>query len=286
MAQIPPLAPANILPLTSNSRTWAGGFLLFLPIVPVIATIVCIATYLGMDLKVPVSFFGIGWLDTLFPLLFGTVSTLILWVILSSLFHRYTAVDRVNEQSYTSLLDRFATLRYYIQQNPQGTGEVMQYIEALRTALNQPSSSWVLGKGYVELWALMNSAEEALIPAAPLEKMIAGAVEDEMCLNGSNIANSEDWANKLRIAVNDLDPNAVGYLKPSIAKQTIVQKQKVVATGQGEAGSAPLQASTNGEEDNSASTPQVSTDGQMGSPDPLVPVTANGQNGGSAKSTG
>jgi hypothetical protein len=282
MAQNPPPAPANTLPLRSYSRLWAGGFLLFLPIVPVIATIVCIATYLGMNLKVLVPLFGISWLDTLLPLLVGTVSTGILWVLLSSLFHRYTAVDRINEQSYSSLVDRYTTLNYYVQQNSQGTEEVTKYIEALRSALNQPSSSWVLGKGYVELWALMDSAEEALIPVAPLEKVIAGAVEDEMCLNGSNIANSEDWANKLRIAVNDLDSNAIGYLKPSMAKQAIVQKQIVLAAAQGDAGSAPTLVSTNGQNGNPDPMAPVPANGQNGNPDPMAPVPANGQNGGSA----
>lgn len=62
----------------SKTQTWAGAFLLFLPIVPIIATIICIATYLGLNLKAPVSLTGIGWVDTIIPLLVGIILTLII----------------------------------------------------------------------------------------------------------------------------------------------------------------------------------------------------------------
>ena len=65
------LNPSNtvqsIVANTSKTQTFTGAFLMFLPIVPIIATIICVATYLGMNLKAPAMLFDIGWIDTLFP---------------------------------------------------------------------------------------------------------------------------------------------------------------------------------------------------------------------------
>ncbi len=62
----------------------------------------------------------------------------------------------------------------------------------------------------------MDSAEEALVTVAPLEKVVSDAVYEEMRLNDSQIDNSEEWDNKLRSALKALDPDAVDYLKPAV----------------------------------------------------------------------
>jgi hypothetical protein len=221
----------------SKTQTWAGAFLLFLPIVPIIATIICIATYLGLNLKAPVSLTGIGWVDTIIPLLVGIILTLIIWTLLASLCRRFTAVDRANVKSYYALINHLSTLNYYIDILPADkTKEVMQDRESFCLALKEKSSSRILDNGYIALWDLMNSAEEALITVAPLEKVIADAVYDEMRLNDSKIVNREDWIKKLRSAVKKLDPCAVNYLKPLVTQSPIAsaqQQQQTPATDQG-----------------------------------------------------
>jgi hypothetical protein len=221
----------------SKTQTWAGAFLLFLPIVPIIATIICIATYLGLNLKAPVSLTGIGWVDTIIPLLVGIILTLIIWTLLASLCRRFTAVDRANVKSYYALINHLSTLNYYIDILPADkTKEVMQDRESFCLALKEKSSSRILDNGYIALWDLMNSAEEALITVAPLEKVIADAVYDEMRLNDSKIVNREDWIKKLRSAVKKLDPCAVNYLKPVVTQSPIAsaqQQQQTPATDQG-----------------------------------------------------
>ena len=266
--KVPAITPESN---TNDTRTLTGAFLMSLPIVPIIATIICIATYLGMNLKAPAMLFEIPWLDTLFPLLVGTVSTLILWVILSFLLRRSTAVDRVNEQSYYSLMDHFSTLKYYTEKFPNDTKEVTEYLNSFRLALNQRSSSWVLGNGYIELWDLINSAEEALITSAPFEKVIADAVYDEMRLNDSNITNSEEWANKLRLAVNDLDPNSVSYLKPSLGTQSLT-RAKLQLT--------PI--ASQGGNSTSTSQPPAISQGENTGTTPLTPTSSQGENTGTA----
>ena len=204
-----------------KTQTYTGAFLLLLPIVPVIATVISIATYIGLNLKAPVSLTDIGWVDTLIPLLVGTGSTLILWAILALLCHRYTAVHRANEKSYYALLNHLSSLNYYLDTLPTDkTKEVLQYRDAIYLTLKQPTISWIVGNGYIELWDFMYRAEEALITIAPQEKVIADAVYDEMRLNDSKIVSSEEWVNKLRSAVHVLDPDAVSYLKPALGTQS------------------------------------------------------------------
>ena len=220
-----------------NTRTYAGGLLLFLPVVPIVATIISIATYLALNLKASASLTGFGWLDAVFPLLVGTLSTLLLWALLASVCRRFTAVQRANEKSYYGLLNHLSTLNYYIDTLPDdNTKEVLQYRDAIYLALKRRSTSWVVGNGYIELWDLMDSAEEALIAVAPPGKVIADAVYDEMRLNDSKIVNSEEWANKLRSAVKGLDPAAVSYLKPAVGTQSPIAgaetQQQAPATDQ------------------------------------------------------
>ncbi len=204
-----------------KTQTYAGAFFLLLPIVPVIATVISIATYIGLNLKAPVSLTDIGWVDTLITLLVGTGSTLILWAILALLCHRYTAVHRANEKSYYALLNHLSSLNYYLDTLPTDkTKEVLQYRDAIYLTLKQPTISWIVGNGYIELWDFMYRAEEALITIAPQEKVIADAVYDEMRLNDSKIVSSEEWVNKLRSAVHVLDPDAVSYLKPAVGTQS------------------------------------------------------------------
>jgi len=274
-----------------DTRTYVGGLLMFLPVVPIVATIISIAAYVGSNLKA--SGTSPGWLDALV----GTISTLLLWFLLAFFCRRFTMVRRANEKSYYSLLNHLSTLDYYIDAllsddtkkatldmlhnarikkpgtkfrwlpfvrssealpnqpptpGPSGVPqnqppskdisaldpkqEVLYYRNALYLALMQRSASWVVGNGYIELWDLMDSAEEALITFVPPAKVISDAVYDEMRVNNSKIENSEEWTNKLGSAVKKLDTDAVCYLKPSVGTQSLtegagIQQQAPQATG-------------------------------------------------------
>lgn len=92
--------------------------------------------------------------------------------------------------------------------------EVVYYRDALCTALLQPGTQWILGGGYSQLWDLVNAAEEALFIVTPCQNVIGEAIYDEMRLNDAKIENRDEWTKKLRRAVEDLDHNALYYLKP------------------------------------------------------------------------
>jgi hypothetical protein len=203
-----------------NTATYGGALLILMPVVPIAATIISIVTYVGPNPKALAAITGPAWLESVNPLLVGTLSVLILWFLLAFFFHRFTAVHRANEKSYYALLNHLSTLDYYLATLPDNAKkEVLNYRNAICMGLKQRSTAWVVGNGYVELWDLIDSAEEALITVAPLEKVVSDAVYDEMRLNDSKIDNSEEWDNKLRSAVKALDTGAVDYLKPAVGTQ-------------------------------------------------------------------
>lgn len=238
-----------------DTATYVGALLVLVPVVPIVAAIVSIVIFAGPDSQTSVRVTSHSWLDSITPLLIGTLSALVLWFLFALFFRRFTAVHRANEKSYYALLNHLSALDYYLGILPKGANqsdgsappgsapgqsgtpapsgsvssqppnksidasdpreEVQHYRDAIYLGLMQKSTSWILADGYIKLWDLMDSAEEALITFAPLEEVVSWAIRDEMRLNDSKIANSEEWANKLRLAVKALDPSAVNYLKPA-----------------------------------------------------------------------
>ncbi len=203
-----------------NTATYGGALLILMPVVPIAATIISIVTYVEPNPKSLAAITSSVWLEPVTPLLVGTLSVLILWFLLAFFFRRFTAVHRANEKSFYAFLNHLSTLDYYLATLPdESKKEVLNYRNAIFMLLKQRSTAWVVGNGYVELWDLMDSAEEALITVAPLEKVVSDAVYDEMRLNDSKIDSSEEWDNKLRSAVKALDTGAVDYLKPALGTQ-------------------------------------------------------------------
>ncbi len=253
--------------------SYVGALLVFLPIVPIFATIISIVTFVVSNSQVSTKLTNASLFETVTPLLAGSLSTLLLWLLLAFFFRRFTSVQHANEQSYYALLNHLSSLDYYIDsfltdeakkasidllrrtqpRNPPTTPaelstdasrqslnkgadtpelmqEALNYRNAIYLALMQRSTSWVLGNGYIEVWDLMDSAEEALISFASQAKVIGDAVYDEMRLNDSNIGNSEEWANKLRSAVKALDADAVSYLKPAVGAPSPGQDAQTLST--------------------------------------------------------
>jgi hypothetical protein len=60
---------------------------------------------------------------------------------------------------------------------------------------------WVRNTGYIHLWEETHRAEEALILTTRLERVVAGALNDEIRLQGSNIDNRDMLLAHLRDAV-------------------------------------------------------------------------------------
>ncbi len=279
-----------------DTGTYAGGLFALLPLMPIIATIISIITLVGFKIQAPHGATGISWVEALIPILVGTLSALLLWLLLAFPCRRFTAVDRAHANSYYGLLNHLSSLNASIDavlpedtkketlemlrrmRQPQPSGsktgqaggapplsggsstpplntvsaqDAMQEVSYCRNAiclaLIQRSTSWIVGNGYTQLWDWIDRAEEALIDFAPQEKVVGDAVSDEMRLNDSNIANSEEWTNKLRSAVKMLNPDAVRYLKPAVGTYPLTQ------------GMETLQQASQGKEPSPPPTNQAST---------------------------
>jgi hypothetical protein len=63
---------------------------------------------------------------------------------------------------------------------------------------------WVLGTGFIDLWAHLHSAEEALFLVQPEAEVVGNGATDEMRLKDSGIDNSTDYLDKLRWGVATL----------------------------------------------------------------------------------
>jgi hypothetical protein len=249
-------------PDTSSRRarstgSLAAAFLVTLPIIPVIATLVSIATYISWPRQNLVDA-GTIISPGFAALVAGTYFALMLWFVLAVLLRRSTAVDRANRESYDALCKHLIDLENAIEslfpeerprksdlqepvrlslsdavpqvqsepsQTPAGApGQIgfarqkaLNYLQEIKRGLSQNSTSWVLGSGYSKLWDLVDRAEESLLAFLPIEKVIEGALYDEMRLTQSAIANKDELISKLRTAVSDLDADSLKYFGPSLA---------------------------------------------------------------------
>jgi hypothetical protein len=84
-----------------KTGTYAGALLVFMPVVPIIAAIASIVTFvvLAPTVKVP------AWPDSIVPLLVGTGVALLLWLLPAWFYRGFTTVHRANEKSYSALLE-------------------------------------------------------------------------------------------------------------------------------------------------------------------------------------
>src|SRR5438876_1005297 len=99
--------------IEANARdtgTYMGALLILLPVVPIIATLISIVTFIGQKIQEPAGASSSSWVEASIPLLVGTLSAFLLWLLLASSCRRFTAVDRVHADSYHGLLNHLSSL--------------------------------------------------------------------------------------------------------------------------------------------------------------------------------
>ena len=206
-----------------GTGTYTGALIMTAVAVPVVAALISAIAFVvqwPMGVGLP------GWLSSIIgtPLLLGTVSTLIVWLLLGFFVRRFTAADRINMESYGQLLNRLSAL--YAQINvlyPEpatipptvaiASKEVLDCRDAIRKKLVRKGLAWVTATGYINLWKEMHNAEEALIEMLPREAVIADALYDELRIQDSKIDNSDELLQRLRLGVTVLDPSVKAYLQ-------------------------------------------------------------------------
>lgn len=206
-----------------GTGTYSGALLMTAVAVPVVASLISAIAFI---VQWPA---GVGlpnWLNSIIgtPLLLGTVSTLIVWLLLGLIIRRFTAADRMNMVSYGQLLNRLSTLdaqMNVLYPEPatvpptvaMASKEVLDCRSTIYKELVKKSLKWVTATGYINLWQEMQNAEEALLDIMPREDVIAEALYDESRIQDSKIDTSDDLLKKLRMAVMILDPSTKVYLQ-------------------------------------------------------------------------
>jgi hypothetical protein len=145
------------------------------------------------------------------------------WLLTAFLYPVLATARFSIPSSYEELGRRLTRLKAILEGLGAGTntGSPLALLEAhkqlakLEEELHIPGLPWVSARGYITAWDRMYRAEEALIEVEPREMAVAGALYDELRLQGSKIENCEDLLAKLRQAVVAIDAEAAQYLKAS-----------------------------------------------------------------------
>ncbi|GAC1369412.1 MAG: hypothetical protein NVS2B12_27900 [Ktedonobacteraceae bacterium] len=180
----------------------------------------------------------------------GALGTLLLWLLASLPFKRFTTFDAANVHSASHLRRHILALKSglkIIYEHIHSKDAKEKTLHAFRAAnpydydlalddvcsclceanwqVERGHLSWIMGSGYIEVWNFVQRAEEAMLGIAPREYVIREALHDEASIAGSTIANRDYILSNIKTAVKLLSPSASIYLK-----SLSVQDREVVAT--------------------------------------------------------
>ncbi len=204
---------------SSNDNTYFTALIASSAAVPIVASMITVAVYVA-----PFSKDLHRWIAV--PL--GAIITILFWLLLAIPCRRFALANKANRCSYGNLVNQLNDLTVRIdvlKNNQQGNTvpppnnmskiafhEARAWCNDIVHELKCKGLCWLLATGYINMWKLLHHAEEALIEIEPIETVLNKAVHDELCIQDSNMSNSEELLDKLRIAVKKLSPSATVYL--------------------------------------------------------------------------
>lgn len=198
-----------------------------------VATVVLVPAMLALC-TVVIYLTGLAGEDSINILEWSLFIAIVAWFLAAFFYRSLATAEYSIPSSFCELQVRLTKLKAVFEALDVDNGtivrwkaartEVEKQLKEIDEELKQPGLQWVLARGYVNVWDRMYRAEEALIEVAPQEMVLAGALYDELRLQGSTIDNCEDLLVKLRQAVIAIDSNASQYLKPSapVTKQLAI----------------------------------------------------------------
>lgn len=205
--------------ISTNDNTYLTALIASSAAVPIVASMITVAVYV-----VPFSKDLHRWIAV--PL--GALITVLLWLLFAIPCRRFALANKANRCSYGNLVNQLKdlTVRLHVLENKQhfhadpppnniskiAFDEARAWCNDIADELKCKGLCWLLATGYINMWKLLHHAEEALIEIEPKETVIHKAVLDELCIQDSNMSNSEELLDKLRIAVKKLSPSAAVYL--------------------------------------------------------------------------
>jgi hypothetical protein len=160
------------------------------------------------------------------PVLAGTLTAVVISA-LAAFFYRFlfTAADRANTANFGELFQRLVQLRTRlsdptdVQMAQPGAGfpasaraEAYAVLDVIDRELQKPGLQWDSGVGYLNVWMMLHTAEEALIEVECVADVISGALDDELRIAGSTMQDEAQLLGKLRQAIATLSPAAATYL--------------------------------------------------------------------------
>lgn len=159
----------------------------------------------------------------------GSGIALVAWMTVAIFCLRFTDAQYAIPSSYGELRQRLDLLksqlsvlctentRHNVPCKIMACKQAHAQIEMIEEEFNQRGLSWALARGYINVWNRLHRAEEAMIEVAPQEVVIAGALNDVLRLQGSNIDHDEALIYRLRQAIDVIEPDALRYLKGPLA---------------------------------------------------------------------
>lgn len=200
-------------PLLANDNTYLTALVATSAAVPVVAAMVTVASYIAP--------FPATWHEWIaVPL--GAIITLVAWLLSALPCRRFAFAVYANRCSYSSLFNHLRDLQSRLYtlddkrrkdpENPLVRSDaysiaftaIATWCEDIERELKCRGLCWLLATGYINMWRGLHHAEEAMIEIEPAEAVLNKAIHDELCLQGSNMNNSEELLDKLRIAVKRL----------------------------------------------------------------------------------
>jgi hypothetical protein len=203
--------------------------------VPAVAATVTVVAYIARVDQQPRP----AWNQQLNDLavLVGVVVALLTWLLTALLVRRSATPQRMNSRTYSDLRLRLSQLDARLKALPAqpaklsqqiGYNEAVEHRNAIAHELGcrQPLVAgaadsldeepveglrWVMATGYISLWSRIHRAEEALFEVNPIERVVSDGLYDELRLSNSNIPGSDDLQNKVRLALEVLEPAAPKY---------------------------------------------------------------------------
>jgi hypothetical protein len=185
-------------------------------IMPIVAAVITVISYILMQ-----SWYAILW---------GSAGTCGFWLLIAIPLSHFVSASGANRRSYDLLMSELAQLKTRLealkqlqkepgQQLPKYSQIALAEVEAgystLQESLNSTPSNlrWVSGIGYLDAWATLHQAEEALIEVEPINMVLENALYDARRIEKSTIGNTDELLDQLMQAVKDLDPAAMVYFK-------------------------------------------------------------------------
>ncbi|HKV30687.1 MAG TPA: hypothetical protein VJT14_06690 [Candidatus Dormibacteraeota bacterium] len=217
-APTPPVAqPANTrLQPTGDVGSTPAMLASLAPAIPMLAAAGTISSYAA---NIPGAWSGMSAAVT--AILAGSLATVVIWLAVALSARRFASAALANPEEYGQLRMRVQQMKTRLQEAPPpsllqadsvarqgGLQEAGDLIALLEADLSTAGLRWVLAVGYINAWAILHRAEEAMFVAERVDALVSQSVYDEARLDGSDIAHAGELLTKLRHAVSVLDATA------------------------------------------------------------------------------